>query len=468
MKMLNWRFAVLLATTLAAPIAATAEGSPSSSEDLKVAPNHRYLMYADGRPFFYLGDTAWELFHRLTLRESETYLEDRRLKHFNVIQAVVLAEPDGLNTPNADGERPLIDNDPLKPNEAYFRHVDAVVDMARGKGLFIGMLPTWGDKVVKAWGVGPVVFNAQNARSYGLFLGKRYRDRQNIIWTLGGDRDGSGHEQVWDAMAAGLKEGDRGRHLITYHPNGERSSSEWFQSESWLDFNLAQSGHGHRDGPNYSMVTKDYNLTPIKPAIDGEPPYENHPVAWKPEEFGWFNDYDVRQAAYWAVFAGAAGHTYGCNDVWQFKTSERAPLSLARGEWTSSLNLPGAGQMQYVRRLVESRPYFSRIPDQSLLPSPQPDGADHMQATRGDGYAFVYFPQGNPAAVNTGKVAVGRIHAWWYDPRTGAAQSIGILTGKIDQVFTPPATPSRGNDWVLVLDDATRKFGPPGASTVAR
>jgi hypothetical protein len=63
--------------------------------DLKVSPNHRFLMYADGTPFFYLGDTAWELFHRLTLQESKRYLDDRAGKNFNVIQAVVLAEFDG-------------------------------------------------------------------------------------------------------------------------------------------------------------------------------------------------------------------------------------------------------------------------------------------------------------------------------------------------------------------------------------
>jgi hypothetical protein len=134
--------------------------------ELKVSPNHRFLIHGDGTPFFYLGDTAWELFHRLTLEESERYLENRRSKEFNVIQAVVLAETDGLNVPNQDGERPLIDNDPAKPNEAYFKHVDAVVNMAAKKDLYIGMLPAWGDKVVKAWGVGPLIFNAENARAY--------------------------------------------------------------------------------------------------------------------------------------------------------------------------------------------------------------------------------------------------------------------------------------------------------------
>lgn len=430
--------------------------------DLRVSPNQRFLLYADGTPFFYLGDTAWELFHRLSIEESAVYLENRRAKGFNVIQAVVLSELDGLNVPNADGERPLIDNGPAKPNEAYFHHVDIVVDMAREKGLFIGMLPTWGDKVTKAWGLGPVIFNASNAKQYGLFLGRRYRNRPNIIWILGGDRDASGAEPVWAAMAAGLREGDGGRHLITFHPSGDRSSSEWFQKDAWMDFNLLQSGHGQKNGPNFEMIRKDYNLTPVKPTIDGEPRYENHPVAWKPEELGWFDDYDVRQAAYWAVFAGAAGHTYGCNDIWQMKTPSREPVSKARGEWHQDLDLPGAGQMQYVRRLMESRPYLSRVPDQELILGNPSEGPDHLQATRGDGYAFVYFPQAKEATVAMGRLDAQVLHGWWFNPRTGEAVSIGVFEKEKSKVFHPPGAKETGNDWVLVLDDVEKQFGPPG------
>ncbi|MGD0577627.1 MAG: DUF4038 domain-containing protein, partial [Bryobacteraceae bacterium] len=228
--------------------------------DLKVSENRRFLVYADGTPFFYLGDTAWELFHRLTREESDRYLENRRQKAFTVIQAVALAEFEGLAAANTDGDRPLLDNDPANPNEAYFRHVDDVVDLARAKDLFIGMLPTWGDKVVKMWGQGPVIFNPTNARAYGLFLGRRYRDRPNIIWILGGDRPADGFVPVWREMAAGLREGDGGRHLITYHPSGDSSSSKWLHNEPWLDFNMLQSSHAQRDKANYLMIAHDYNL----------------------------------------------------------------------------------------------------------------------------------------------------------------------------------------------------------------
>src|SRR5262245_36221455 len=154
---------------------------------LKVSDNRRFLIHDDGSPFFYLGDTAWELFHRLTMDEAERYLKDRAAKGFTVIQAVALAEIDGLHTPNMRGDLPLIDDDPRRPNEAYFAHIDAVVETAAGLGLYVGMLPTWGDKWNQKWGVGPEIFTPENARAYGLWLGKRYADAP-LIWILGGDR----------------------------------------------------------------------------------------------------------------------------------------------------------------------------------------------------------------------------------------------------------------------------------------
>lgn len=114
-----------------------------------------------------MGDTAWELFQRLNLKDAAVYLDDRSAKGFTAIQAVALAELDGLNAPNAQGALPLLNNDPTRPNEDYFRHVDAIVELERQRGLIIGMLPTWGDKVHKQWGGGPVIFDEPKARIYG-------------------------------------------------------------------------------------------------------------------------------------------------------------------------------------------------------------------------------------------------------------------------------------------------------------
>jgi hypothetical protein len=433
-----------------------------SHGQLKISENKRFLVFEDGTPFFYLGDTGWELFHRLNKEEAEKYLENRRAKGFTVIQAVALAELDGLNTPNAEGNTPLTDNDPLKPNEAYFAHVDWVIRKAAEKGIFIGLLPTWGDKVDKRWGVGPVIFNKENAFRYGQWIGNRYRDFPNIIWINGGDRPGGGDNfPVWTALGEGIKSVDK-NHLMTFHPMGENSSSDWFQNSSWLDFNMCQTGHGQRSYAIYiRIITRDYGMTPVKPCFDGEPRYEDHPVGWNPDVLGWFNDEDIRQALYWNLFSGSFGHTYGCHPIWQMKTPAREAVGLARNNWYDVLDLPGAWDLIHARRLLESRPFVSRIPDQSLIiPAYFPE-TDYVVATRGDGYAFIYFPTGWTAEIVLDKLGAESVKAWWYDPRKGESRLIDTFPGKGTRKFTPPSG-GRGNDWVLVLDDASKGFKSPG------
>lgn len=432
---------------------------------LRVSDNQRFLVHEDGTPFFYLGDTAWALFQRLDREEAVRYLADRAAKGFTVIQAVALSEFDGLRVPNRYGDLPLYDGDPLRPNDAYFRHVDYVIDRAASLDLVIGLLPTWGDKVgpVK-WGVGPEVFTTENAARYGEFLGERYREKP-IIWILGGDRnpDSEQRKAIWRALAAGLRRGDAGRHLVTYHPMGVYSSSSFFPGEAWLDFNMFQSCHLVWDRDNYNFIAQDYDLAPPTPCMDSEPNYEDMPVGMRPEN-GYFGAYDVRKAAYWALFAGAHGHTYGANGVFQFWNGTERDVFNPRLPWHEALALPGAFQMGHVRRLLESRPILARIPDQSLLVSNPGIGTHHTRATRADdgSYAFIYSAAGHRFAVDLGKLADRTIVGYWYNPRTGTANALGSIPAGGVREFTPP-THGADNDWVLVLDDEACAFIAPGA-----
>lgn len=431
---------------------------------LRVAPDGRRIVHADGTPFFWLGDTAWELFHRLSREEADLYLEDRRAKGFTVIQAAVLAELDGLRTPNAYGHTPLLENDPTRPNIPYFEHVDHIVNRAARLGMHVGMLPTWGDKFNRKWGVGPEVFTPENARVYGEFLGRRYRDKP-IIWILGGDRNPEDAEDlaIARAMAAGLRAGDRGAHLITYHPQGGGRSWQWFHGDEWLDLHVFQSGHGARDGANFRLTEQGYALDPPRPVLDAEPRYEDHPVDWKPAEKGWFDEFDVRQAAYWSLLSGAAGHTYGNHNIWQMWQPGRPPVSSARTPWRRALGQPGSRQMGLARKLFESRPWGRIVPAQAALADPG-EGAGHQRAARGgDGsYLVAYTPLGRPLAVRLEALRGTSVAAWWFNPRTGVATRIGEFPRHGVRTFDPPGDQARGNDWVLVLDDAAAGYGAPG------
>ncbi|QMW02145.1 glycoside hydrolase family 140 protein [Spirosoma foliorum] len=439
------------------------------SGPLKVSDNHRYLVHQDGTPFFYMGDTAWELFHRLNREEADRYLKRRAEQGFTVIQAVGLAEFDGLNVPNALGDKPLLNNDPTTPNEAYFKHVDYIIDKAAENNLVIGFLPTWGDKVFKSsWGNGPEVFNPKNARTYGQWLGNRYKNRQNIIWILGGDRtprDGSDDVAIWRAMAEGIEAGVGGsdKALMTFHPQPnsvqDGGSSKWFHQDSWLDFNMHQNGHC-RDTPIYDKITVSYNRTPAKPTMDAEPIYEDHPVCFNVKDLGTSNAYDVRIYAYLDLFAGAHGHTYGCHDIWQMYSPNRPAVNGPHIYWQEALELPGANQMKIVRRLMESRPLLDRIPDQSLIVENNYAPAERIQATRGKDYAFIYTTAGKPFTVNLDKISGQTLKNAWLNPRTGEVKENSTIANKGQQKFTPPSA-GYGQDWVLVLDDAAKNYPAP-------
>jgi hypothetical protein len=421
---------------------------------LKISENKRFLVFEDGSPFFYLGDTGWELFHRLDKNEAEMYLENRRAKGFTVIQAVVLAELDGLNTPNKEGEKPLIDNDPLKPNEKYFQHVDWVIKKAADKGLFIALLPTWGDKIeLKSWGVGPIVFNKENAYKYGQWIASRYKDYPNIIWVNGGDRTGGQpNTEIWDALGKGIKSIDK-NHLMTFHPVGGASSSEWFHDAEWLDFNMSQTGHCDRSYAQYKkIIVADYARTPVKPCFDGEPHYEDHPFCWNPDVLGWFDDADVRMAAYWNLFSGGHGHTYGCHPIWQFKSAKDEPIGYARHNWNEVIDLPGAWDMLHVRRLMESRPFLDRKPAQEIMDNGYIPENDYIVATKGTNYVFVYIPSGWGATIQLDKLDWKNSVAWWYNPKNGSVQKIEEFINQGKKTFKPEKD-GRGNDMVLVIDN---------------
>jgi Protein of unknown function (DUF4038)/Putative collagen-binding domain of a collagenase len=433
-------------------------------QPLRVSDNKRFLVTRDGRPFFWLGDTGWELFHRLNKVDAEAYFKKRSEQGFTVIQAVVLAELNGLHEPNANGDLPLMNDDPSRPNAAYFDYVDTLIRLAERYKLYIALLPTWGDKLYKnAWGKGPEIFNPANSYAYGKWIANRYRNRTNIIWVVGGDRsprDHSGDVAVWRAMAKGIQEGVGGgaNALMTFHPqpDGSSSSSQWFQDDDWLDMNMLQTGHC-RDTPVWELIGSDYSKKPVKPVINGENIYEEMPVCFNPKELGYANAYDVRKAAYLSVFAGALGHVYGCGPVIWF-SQKGGDFFSAFHSWREALDLPAAKEMKWLRDLIESRPMLERVPDQGLLADEGGCAAERIEATRGQHYAFIYSAYGRDIVVYMDKLSAEKVKASWYDPRTGKTTVIGEFDGKGKRTFTPPLpvnspVPSQREDWVLILDN---------------
>ncbi|MGJ7032251.1 glycoside hydrolase family 140 protein [Niabella hirudinis] len=438
---------------------------------LKISDNHRFFQTADGKPFFWLGDTGWLLFVRLTREEAIAYLDARKQQGFNVIQVMVLH--DVKNARNIYGDDAIEDADVSKPLTTpgadpadpvaydFWDHLDFIIREAAKRGLYMALVPVWGSNV-KEGKVTP-----EKAAVFAEFLAERYKDQPNIIWMNGGDIKGNNGLNVWNTIGSVIKKHDP-NHVMTFHPRGRYSSSEWFHHAAWLDFNMFQSGHrtyaqdtsvsekNHFGEDNWKYVNVDYRLRPVKPTLDGEPSYENIPQGLHDSLQPRWKAADLRRYAYWNVFAGGAGFTYGENAVMQFNTKGFKSANYGvTDEWPVALHAPGAQQMRFIKTLMLSHDYYSRVPAQELLVGNKGRRYDYLLATKGRGYAMVYTCNGKPFKVDLSRLDFKPSTAKWFYPANGSYAPATLNRFAGVAVFDPPAATSDAEDTdrVLVLEE---------------
>ncbi|MBN1950958.1 MAG: glycoside hydrolase family 140 protein [Bacteroidales bacterium] len=457
------RFYLFLCLILARPALLSGQSSGDLPK-LEVSGNHRYLQTENGDPLFWLGDTGWLLFSKLNREEAEHYLDDRARKGFNVIQVMVLHQ---LKITNVYGDSALVRGDasaPVvsegnSPNDPdaydYWDHIDYIVELAEERGIYLAMVPVWGSNVRQG------LVNREQASDYAAWLAERYAGNSNIIWLNGGDIKGSDSTAIWEIIGQQLRNNDPD-HLISFHPFGRTQSSMWFHQAGWLDFNMCQSGHRRYDQDdtdlgygedNWRYIQDDYLRWPAKPTLDGEPSYEGIPQGLHDTAQPFWDEDDIRRYAYWSVFAGACGFTYGHNAVMQFhKSGDTDPAYGVREYWTEALDAPGASQMLYLKQLILSRPCFDRVPDPSLIAEQQGKQYDYLAAMRGKDYVYIYTCTGREIPVVMGLIQGEKVRASWYNPRTGEMKPIGEFLNSGVQSFDPPGQEEEGNDRVLVLE----------------
>lgn len=413
----------------------------------KVGVDQRSLVDQNNEPIFIHADAAWSLVVALTREEAEVYLEDRRQKKFNALKVNLIEHKfDGgsnLSGPpyNRYGEAPFtVPGDLATPNEAYFAHADWVIDRAAEKGILLLLTPCylgypgtdagWYEEVLAA--------GASASRDYGRWLGARYKDKANIIWMMGGDRNPDAALPMVDAMALGIKERDP-NHLFTAHTLRENTARGQYPDATWLSFDTVYPLPHLIYGP----CLEAYAVTPPMPVIMIEGWYENEHDMTR---------LDLRRQAYWSVLSGCAGHSFGNRPVWLFDPG-----------WETALDGDGSQDMVHVRALMESRAWSLLEPDttEAVVAAESVSGLSHVSAglTADQGTVIAYIPAGTTVTADLSKIKGTRVRAWWYDPRTGTSTSEGSFDSAGLRLFTPPDS----QDWVLVIDDRDLGFGPPGA-----
>lgn len=460
-------------------------------EKLKISKNNRYFVQTNGTPFTWLADTAWTMPQRMKWDDVEYYLKARKRQGFTVLQIVALDPEQDVEMRNPAGEKALLNNDLNTPNERYFAYLDWILDRAQTYGFYVLLLPVWGQLVVGCDWMGQTfekTVSEENAYRYGQWIGHRYRDRNNILWCLGGDRQpihqGVDYRNVWRRMAEGLAKGVLNQELkydkqdpawkellITYHPCHEAETGEcstmsyWTDDEAWISYIMLQSGHG--TGPkNYELVEKEYHREHTMPVWDGEPAYELMPTMWPLDESTPFHgSWMVRKRAYWALFSGAFGHTYGHGCVW-CSISEKERNAFNPCTWYEALHYEGAEQILYVRTLIDTMQIMTYQPIKEICSDMPEDNIDlHIQACESPDRKKIcaYFPSGGTARLKLGTfwdVSENKeVFLWWYNPRDGKFYKEEnaitdqpepvVLTGKELTVSAPSAGEEK--DWVLLV-----------------
>ena len=307
-----------------------------------------------------------------------------------------------------------------------------------------------------------------NAERFAHFLGKHYQNAPNLIWILGGDVRGSDGLEVFRKEARILKQYNPER-LIGFHPFGRTSSAQWFAKEDWLDFHMFQSGHRRYDQAqlgvwddnlakeeffgedNWRYVERDY-ARDEKPVLDGEPSYEGIPQGLHNPRNGFWEEADARRYAYWSVFAGAAGHTYGNNAVIQFYDGKSGTGAYGvRETWQEALHYPGGGQMQYLKGLMESVDFTAGRPGDALLLFGQKERYHRIAVFAGEDFILCYDYMGDEFLLDLTKYMDQTMDIWWMNPQSGACSYAGAVKGEDRWQASPLRRKGDSNDWVLVM-----------------
>lgn len=417
---------------------------------LKVEAGKRYLVDQNNKPFLLQGDAAWSLIVQLNDADVEQYLSNRRQKGVNAIM-VNLLEHKFCDHPPLDlaGDGPFTTpGDFSTPNEKYFAHADWVIRKAAENGITVLLYPIYlGYKGTdEGWVEEALANGPAKCIEYGRYLGKRYKDFDNIVWMMGGDRHpGTALEDV-DMIALGIREYDH-RHIFSAHCEPEHSAVDDYSGGGWLNFNTTYTYE-----IVHSKLLQDFNRTPGMPFILVESSYEGEHNA---------SAVQIRRQAYWSILCGGFGHVFGNNPIWHFGGPGLFAVNVT---WQQALDLPGSVGMEHWGKLFRSRKWYDLVPDQKheVVTSGLGEfqGLDYLAAARtSDGSTVIaYLPSYRTIGVDMSKIQAREIKAWWFDPRNGKATAAGTFPAAGTHEFTPPGE----GDWVLVLDNASRSLPPPG------
>lgn len=436
---------------------------------LHLSADRRYLTTERGEPFFWFADTAWSIVWKGKPDQWRAYLDKRVEQGFSVLQVTLL--PWRWEYLDVEGNRPFHDGDPGRPNDAYFARYDQFIGIAAERGLHTCLMLIWG-------GPRPLLpavhFTTGQAVSFARYAVERFQQHP-MVWSLSGDAEYVQELDKWNAVGAALEAADRRGHLTTNHLPPSMNWHFLHHDAPWHDFHMLQTGHRRGAIADLAALPQAYyRHTPVKPVVNGEPWYENHPSRDTAEFGPSFTAFEARYAFWVSLLSGSTmGHTYGAQGIWNWKRPGDDETQHVAGPaigppWSEALLYDGAEQCAVAVRLVRALPWWQLVPTpervhlvpeidhrtqpESVHQSPPTATMAPVCATVPDRLLLAYLPAAQGQLVVKG-LAPRAWRARWIDPRSGAEHALPKAVPAVDLSYRPPAPPST-DDWVLLLDGA--------------
>jgi hypothetical protein len=377
----------------------------------------------------------------LEREEVDQYLDNRRRLGFNAVLVELIEHRFSSNPPyNQYGEPPfLVPGDFTQPNEAYFQHVDWVLQRLADEGFLVFLTPAYTGWMggSDGWWEEMVAAGPDALRGYGKYLGTRYGALDNIVWVEGGDGDPTDPELV-EAIAEGIAEADADA-LHTAHLAPDTPPREFFAGREWLDIDNVYTYE-----PVFESARRAYEATSM-PFILMESTYENeHGVDTR----------QLRTQVYHALLTGATGHIFGNNPIWHF---DGGGLYDAPVTWQQALDGPGSQSMAAVAEVMRGFEWWRLQPDLEgeFLAGGTGDGQDRAVAAVSDdrAWAVAYVPTERTVTVDLGALEGTSAEVTWYDAAGGQPtwQSTVAMSGPID-LDTPGSNSGGDEDWLLFVE----------------